>query len=42
MPIFKLSSEMHYVIRTPEFGEHKGKKALIRCALYSGTSAERD
>ena len=36
------TSEKHYVVCGPEFGEHKGKKALIRRALYGGKSAGRD
>ena len=34
--------EKHYVICGPEFGEHEGNKAMIRCALYGGKSAGRD
>ena len=36
------TSEKHYVICGPEFGEHQGKKVLIRRALYDGKSAGRD
>ena len=36
------TSEKHYVICGPEFGEHQGKKAMIRRALYGGKSAGRD
>ena len=36
------TSEKHYIICGPEFGEHCGKKALIRRALYGGKSAGRD
>jgi hypothetical protein len=36
------SSEKHYVICGPEFGEHEGKKALIKRALYGGKCAGRD
>ena len=36
------TSEKHYVVCGPEFGKHKGKKALICCALYGGKSAGRD
>ena len=36
------TSEKHYVICGPEFGENQGKKALIRCALYGVKSAGRD
>ena len=36
------TSEKHYVICGPEFGENEGKKALIRRALYGGKSAGRD
>ena len=35
-------SENYYVICDPEFGEHQGKKALIRHTLYGGKSAGRD
>ena len=35
------TSEKHYVICGPEFGEHQGKKAMIRRALYGGKSAGR-
>ena len=37
-----LTSEKHYVICGPEFGEHQGNKALICRALYGGKSACRD
>lgn len=37
------SSEKHYIICGPEFGlENKGKKALIRRALYGSKTAGRD
>ena len=36
------SSEKHYVVCGPEFGEHEGKKALIMRALYGGKCAGRD
>ena len=35
-------SEKHYIICGPEFGEHEGKRALIKRALYGGKSAGRD
>ena len=37
-----LTSEKHYIICGPEFGEHQGKKAMIRRALYGGKLAGRD
>ena len=36
------TSKKHYIICGPEFGEHQGKKALIRCTLYGSKSARRD
>ena len=36
------TSEKHYVICGPEFGEHQGKKALNQHTLYGGNSAGRD
>ena len=36
------TSEKHYVICGPEFGEHQGKKAMIRRALYGGKLAGRE
>ena len=36
------TSEKHYVICGTEFGEHQGKKALIRRALHGGKSIGRD
>lgn len=36
------SSEKHYIICGPEFGEHEGCVALIRRALYGGKAAGRD
>ena len=36
------TSEKHYIIFGPEFGEHQGKKALICRALYGGKSAGQD
>lgn len=36
------SSEKHFIICGPEFGEHEGCVALIRRALYGGKAAGRD
>ena len=36
------TSEKHYIICGPEFGEHEGKRALIKRTLYGGKSAGRD
>ena len=36
------SSEKHYIVCGAEFGDHVGKIALIRRALYGGKSAGRD
>ena len=36
------SSEKHYIVCGAEFGDHVGKRALIRRALYGGKSAGRD
>ena len=36
------SSERHYIVCGEEFGEYKGKRALIKRALYGGKRAGRD
>ena len=36
------STEKHYVVCGPEFGEHCGKRAIIKRALYGGKSAGAD
>ena len=43
MPTFKLPLQKNTMLfYGPEFGDHQGKKALIRSALYGGKSAGRD
>ena len=36
------TSEKHWILLGPEFGEDAGKYALIVCALYGGKHAGRD
>ena len=37
-----LTSEKHFIICGPEFGEHEGKRAILRRAVYGGKLASRD